>query len=814
MSLGNILFEHSVSNRKEIRVIESINRKLINGKAALSFNEHCHNNNLLPSYTNIHLNNKAVQQHQFTLEFRRNLVINEITENKRVVKALEEQLASHESKYHNLDIDPDLRYRTDEALSEQLDLYARKQESRIQKKLCHLYGGWVPLVKPKEGYVNLSTSNLSEDQKDLLNLGISYIFAPKYSTQAKKAELELLYQDICKLKSQCKIEVNPDIQDQLRAESTKHRAGSGRSSLDPRLRRAAAELRNNDSIVIRKADKSQMFVILDSVDYHQKTADILQDQTKFQKISKNPTDRLKKSANDLISASNKASKTYKFDKIIGEYQVGYFYGNVKTHKPGNPLCPIISQIPLPTYKLAKTLNNIISPFIPVTYSLKSSAEFIDLIKTRTRQGALASLDVCSLFTNVPVERTINIITNYIYHNNVLPAPDIPEAVMRAMLRLCTTKAPFRCPQGQLYYQTDGIAMGSPLGVLFAQAFMAAVEEEVLQDSSVKPTLYCRYVDDIFVEARDMPSLQRLKARLEEVSGLRFTVEDSRANKISFLDVTIDATDGNFITSVYRKPTNNERCLNGKSECPQRYKDGVVRAYVHRALKHCSNWPLVHQEIQRIKQILVDNNYDLATIDRQIQAILNNQVTNTTQNTSDRGNTISLYYKSQMTTNYRAEESALKNIIKRNCKPVHPEDKIKMTIYYQSPTTASLIVKNNMANDRSPLKQSNLVYHFKCNKGDCALLPTSGYIGYTSTTLSRRLTMHLQSGGPQQHTQTEHETRLTRQDIVANTSILAKATDWRRLVALEAIMIREMDPAINRQINARGTLQLYEGRRLT
>ena len=55
MSLGNILFEHSVSNRKEIRVIESINRKLINGKAALSFNEHCHNNNLLPSYTNIYI---------------------------------------------------------------------------------------------------------------------------------------------------------------------------------------------------------------------------------------------------------------------------------------------------------------------------------------------------------------------------------------------------------------------------------------------------------------------------------------------------------------------------------------------------------------------------------------------------------------------------------------------------------------------------------------------------------------------------------------------------------------------------------------
>ena len=351
MSLGTILFEHAESDKKDIRVLESINRKLINGKAALSFNEHCHKNNLLPSYTSIHLNNKAVQQRRFTLEFRRNLVVNEIAEKKKVVKDLEEQLANQVAKYHSLSIDPDLRRRTDEALSQQLELHARKQESQIQKKLCHLYGGWVPLVlvKPKNAYINLSSLNLSNDQKDLLNLGVSYTFSPKYSSQTKKAELELLFQDICKLKSQNKIDVNPDIQDQLRAESTKHRAGRGRSSLDPRLKRAATELRNNDSIVVRKADKSQMFVILDSTDYHKKTADILSDQSKFKKISRNPVDQLKRSANDLISASNKASKTFKFDKITGEYQPGYFYGNVKTHKQGNPLRPIISQIPLPTY---------------------------------------------------------------------------------------------------------------------------------------------------------------------------------------------------------------------------------------------------------------------------------------------------------------------------------------------------------------------------------------------------------------------------------------------------------------------------------
>ena len=99
MSFGSILYEHTEENRKELRQIESLNKKLINGKAALSFNEHCYTNNLLPSYTNIHLNSEAVRQKRFTLQFRRNLVLNQIEEKKSVVKKLEAQVATRTSRY-------------------------------------------------------------------------------------------------------------------------------------------------------------------------------------------------------------------------------------------------------------------------------------------------------------------------------------------------------------------------------------------------------------------------------------------------------------------------------------------------------------------------------------------------------------------------------------------------------------------------------------------------------------------------------------------------------------------------------------------
>ncbi|XP_076049359.1 uncharacterized protein LOC143030040 [Oratosquilla oratoria] len=110
---------------------------------------------------------------------------------------------------------------------------------------------------------------------------------------------------------------------------------------------------------------------------------------------------------------------------------------------------------------------------------------------------MASLDADSLFSNVPLFRTIDIL-KFVYRHSVLPLPKLPENILKDMLLACTSEAPFRCPSGNLFVQKDGVAMGSPLGVLFAQAFMAHVEEEAIKYLHTRPILYRRYVDDIFV----------------------------------------------------------------------------------------------------------------------------------------------------------------------------------------------------------------------------------------------------------------------------------------------------------------------------
>ena len=173
--------------------------------------------------------------------------------------------------------------------------------------------------------------------------------------------------------------------------------------------------------------------------------------------------------------------------------------------------------------MAKYINDIIAPYCPSKYTCKSSYEFVDLVRSQNVTGKLASLDVESLFTNVPVNETISIICEYVYKNENMAPPAIPEQLLRDALAMCTLQSPFRHPNGKLYLQVDGVAMGSPLGPTFANFYMGHVEEIVFA-SYPKPTIYIRYVDDIFLMVDSVEDITLLRERLQENSVLHFTYE--------------------------------------------------------------------------------------------------------------------------------------------------------------------------------------------------------------------------------------------------------------------------------------------------
>ena len=113
----------------------------------------------------------------------------------------------------------------------------------------------------------------------------------------------------------------------------------------------------------------------------------------------------------------------------------------------------------------------------------------------------------------------------------------------------------------------------------------------------------------------------------------------------------------------------------------------------------------------------------------------------------------------------------KNIIANNLQCSNKSDTLKFIPYYRSNTITKLITGNNQGPPTPQLKKTKLIYQYQCFHGDCEHAPKQYLHWMTTTTLSRRLTMHLASGGPKQQALANHNLPLTRADIVNNTKIL-------------------------------------------
>ena len=106
---------------------------------------------------------------------------------------------------------------------------------------------------------------------------------------------------------------------------------------------------------------------------------------------------------------------------------------------------------------------------------------------------MVSFDVKSIFTNVPLEYTIELVLERIYNKGEL-LTNIARSEMKDMLLLCTKNVHFRYNH-DIYRQRDGVAMGSPLGPALAGILMVNLKRSLVPTLSVCITFWRRYVDD-------------------------------------------------------------------------------------------------------------------------------------------------------------------------------------------------------------------------------------------------------------------------------------------------------------------------------
>ena len=77
-----------------------------------------------------------------------------------------------------------------------------------------------------------------------------------------------------------------------------------------------------------------------------------------------------------------------------------------------PLRPIISIIGTATYEIARYLAELLAPLGKSKHTISNTKDFITRLKTeriQKKRFKMISFDVKSLFTNAPLEETIDII---------------------------------------------------------------------------------------------------------------------------------------------------------------------------------------------------------------------------------------------------------------------------------------------------------------------------------------------------------------------------------------------------------------------
>ena len=572
---------------------------------------------------------------------------------------------------------------------------------------------------------------------------------------------------------------------------------------------ALLELKNNENIIIQKADKGNLVVILDKITYVDRMRSIVSDKDKFlalnlthegaQKHLLAMEKRIKDTLKPLNDKNIIDTKLYEKLLPVGS-QPGKLYGCCKIHKDVidgcPPFRPIISAINTSTYNLAKFLLPILEPITKNSFVITDSFSFVDDIKKQNTKYFMASLDVEGLFTNIPLDETIDICVDKLFPRKNMKIKGFRKKEFKDLLKLAT-KESLILFDNQYYQQVDGVAMGSPLGPSLANIFLCHHEVNWLKNcpKQFAPEYYRRYVDDIFILFSDQQHVNQFNIYLNSRhANMRFTNEVENDFTLNFLDILLTKNKGDFVTSIYRKPTYSGVYSHFKSYAPLNYKRGLINCLLFRIFHLCSNWSVIHDEIKNLKCFLIQNKYPLDFVEASVRNILGKliMISKTTESIDvKKGYNIVIPFLGRQT-------DIVKKRLTRLFSSFYPNAKIKIVLKPGNKLSSIFSYK-----DRSHhLLQSLLLYLYTC--GSC----NATYIGKTKRHHKMRMCEHLGishiTGAKRKYTEAlATKVRLHLENSKHSGSfedfkILGYANNDFELLIKESLLITKLKPTLNKQ----------------
>ncbi|XP_075167963.1 uncharacterized protein LOC142240139 [Haematobia irritans] len=366
-------------------------------------------------------------------------------------------------------------------------------------------------------------------------------------------------------------------------------------------------LKHNKNIIILEADKGNVTVGMEKLEYDTRMEKIVNDIMMYRKLKSDPTNKLQRINNELVDELFKHNIIDDSEKRRMKTEAAIaprIYGLPKIHKQDYPLRPICSSINSPSSNLCKHLTTILNRLTENSkYNVKNSMQFkskIEDIKI-DEDETMVSFDVVSLFPSIPVELALKIIEEKWHLLEKITK--IPKNLFFKILRFCIIDNRYFRYKTSFYQQRKGLPMGSSASPIVADIVMEELLDRCMANCDIRPKI---------------------------LTNIKFTLEYEKCRQIPYLDILI-IRDGNKIkTDWYQKPTSSGRLCNGneKDVCDKVYVGTTknklkTRLSGHKSdLKHRLQRPMQktalsthcagehhHPDLERARVLQCESNYN-------------------------------------------------------------------------------------------------------------------------------------------------------------------------------------------------------------
>ena len=391
-------------------------------------------------------------------------------------------------------------------------------------------------------------------------------------------------------------------------------------------------LRDADDVIITQADKGHRWVIMKESSYRDEALRQLLDTNTYSQLQVPIAPNVKSKLTQLL-------KYLKIRHIITKKEYDYLipptdFNNrrfkilPKIHKlnwindatpPGRP---IISDVNSESRNTSNLLEYFLRPLAQRSNSfLLDSLHAIAHIRNSTipPNSFVFTLDVESLYTKVPIQETIDLISELFL---LYPDPKRPSLTLLTILNLILKNNDFQF-ESHNFLQNAGVAMGKSFSGSFCNIFMNRWETNALNSSHLKPKLWIRYQDDIFgIWTYSLPEFDSFVEHInQQHPNIKLTPSISQ-KIVNFLDLEILINGQKLDYNLYFKPTDSHFTLSKDSYHPKHTYAGVIRGQIYRASTHSSSRDAFKKTLKSFKYIWFQQGITRSLFRTSLNSVLN------------------------------------------------------------------------------------------------------------------------------------------------------------------------------------------------